>query len=148
MKKVDRTNWESGPWDEETDKDQFFYKDYPCLIIRNHGGALCGYVGVSPNHPYHELGYGDLDNIDVHGGLTYAGKEVGQDNWEATSFGEKVRTTLGGKGYWFGFDCAHGFDVVPRYVSEGYPSYDDQVYKDMVYVRKQIRKLVNQFREV
>lgn len=50
---TDRSKWGSGPWDQEPDKVQ--WKDeqtgLPCLMVRNHGGAWCGYVGVSEGHP-------------------------------------------------------------------------------------------------
>jgi len=48
--------------------------DFPCAIWENSLGALCGYVGIPSGHPW----YGDskLDQVDVHGGITYTQHEV------------------------------------------------------------------------
>lgn len=58
---VDKSAWGDGPWQSEPDKIQWqdAATGYPCLIVRNGEvtGALCGYVGVSPNHPAHGLHY-------------------------------------------------------------------------------------------
>lgn len=45
----------------------------PALIVRNHGGALCGYVGVAPGHPLYRHNYHepheclslDLEKVEV-----------------------------------------------------------------------------------
>lgn len=46
--------WGNGAWVDEPDKAQ--WRDeatgLPCLLVRNQLGALCGYVGVYPDHPY------------------------------------------------------------------------------------------------
>jgi len=69
----DKSAWGGGPWDDEPDKVQWIDKetDLDCLIVRNRGGALCGYVGVPPSHPWFEKGYDDVD-VSVHGGLTFS----------------------------------------------------------------------------
>lgn len=59
-----------------------------------------GYVCVPPRHPFYGLDYSDYDklpDIEVHGGLTYAG-------------GDPVQRKAGDvliEGHWFGYDCAH-----------------------------------------
>ena len=71
----DKSDWGTGSWQEEPDKKQ--WRDeatgLPCLIVRNHSGALCGYVGVPPEHRLYQSSY-DADGVDVevHGGLTFA----------------------------------------------------------------------------
>jgi hypothetical protein len=72
---VDKSTWGHGPWTTEPDKVQWLdpVSDLPCLMVRNHVGAWCGYVGMSHNHPYYERDYDDCD-LDVHGGLTFASK--------------------------------------------------------------------------
>lgn len=47
--------WGDGAWVDEPDKAQWQDETtgLPCLLVRNPGGALCGYVGVYPTHPYH-----------------------------------------------------------------------------------------------
>lgn len=71
----DRSGWDSGPWDGEPDKVQFVDEatKLPCLAVRNHYGAWCGYVGVPPSHKDFGKGYSDV-SYDVHGGLTFADK--------------------------------------------------------------------------
>jgi hypothetical protein len=76
------------------------------MINRGPSGALCGYVGVPPTHPYHGMGYDDID-IDVHGGLTYHGPCRG----EICHVPEEGREH---DIWWFGFDCAHFNDVTPK----------------------------------
>ena len=72
---VDKATWGPGPWQDEPDKEQWADEatGYPCLIVRNRLGALCGYVGVPEGHPWHGKDYDDIEPCpDVHGGLTYA----------------------------------------------------------------------------
>jgi hypothetical protein len=88
----DKSAWGPGPWQNEPDKMQYRDKGtgYPCLIVRNNSGALCGYVGVPKGHPAYEKSYDvswydengkerqmtpfeqAMSNIAVHGGLTFA----------------------------------------------------------------------------
>src|SRR5579884_1161092 len=87
---IDKSTWGPGPWQDEPDKEQWTDEatGYACLIKRNPVGALCGYVGVPEGHPWHGSGYSPgysaenedelsaalklLDEVEVHGGLTYA----------------------------------------------------------------------------
>lgn len=83
-----KTGWPRGEWDQEPDKKQWTdaATGLPCLIVRNFGGALCGYVGVPPGHPDHGTDYGGLDaDVDVHGGLTFADAcaDLSRDAWQA-----------------------------------------------------------------
>lgn len=73
--RVDKSAWpRRGPWDREPDKIQ--WKDevtsLPCLIVRNSSGALCGYVGVPNTHPLHGKDFDDVQDLKVHGGLTFS----------------------------------------------------------------------------
>lgn len=73
-KTKDKSEWGHGEWQDEPDKVQWRDKatGLPCLIVRNHSGAWCGYVGLDETHPLHGKGYNDV-SVDVHGGLTFAG---------------------------------------------------------------------------
>lgn len=132
---VNRTGWPAGPWDGEPDRKEWRYKGLPCLIVRNRFGALCGYVGVSPGHPWHEKPYQDID-ADVHGRLTYSDS--------CAEGGPICHVPLPGEPdtvWWLGFDCAHYQDVSPgfRHVSLG-----GEVYRDIAYVTGEVQGLADQ----
>lgn len=73
-------------------------------VTSNRMAYRCGYVRIPPAHPWHGVGYDDVQTLDggypdVHGGLTFAepdthcGKGGPDDAW------------------WLGFDCAHAGDA-------------------------------------
>lgn len=71
------------------------------VTVHNGGGYRCGYVKVSPGHPWHGKDYDEIpgDDASVHGGLTFA---------------EADRPCAAGgddDGWWLGFDCCHGGDA-------------------------------------
>lgn len=163
----EKASWGPGPWQDEPDKEQ--WQDEPtgfaCLIKRNPLGALCGYVGVPEGHPWHGSGYspgyateGDLspalrllDEVSVHGGLTYA--DSCQEGPE-----DKTICHVPGPGepeplWWFGFDCAHAWDVAPamaaRERARGYPpiSLGEDVYRTRAYVKAECASLARQAAE-
>jgi hypothetical protein len=157
---IDKTDWGDGPWQHESDKLQWVDEatGLDCLIVRNHFGALCGYVGVPPSHP----DYGrDCDDVDVwvHGGLTYAAS-CQEDADEATSICHVVEPGRPDNIWWFGFDCGHAFDVMPgmdaAYKRFGVPSIRETLaipgmkdsYRDVPYVRAECARLARQLNEV
>lgn len=97
---IEKSTWGAGPWMDEPDKVQWVdaATGLDCLAVRNHGGALCGYVGLPESHPWHGIGYSGCTlkppcgesycdhspNVDVHGGLTFADScyEPSRENWE------------------------------------------------------------------
>ncbi len=68
------------------------HEGFAYCVYHNGIGYRCGYVCIPVGHPWHHLGY---DNIqaDCHGGLTYADSDSETDD------------------YWIGFDCAHSGDA-------------------------------------
>ncbi len=83
---------------------EFYGHEY--RIISNGKGYLCGYVKVEKGHPWHGAHYFDfeyddhsLDDIEVHGGITFASHDV-----PCEKEGDDA-------GYWLGFDCSHGGDA-------------------------------------
>ena len=119
---LDKRQWQ----DEET--------GLPCLLVRNGSGALCGYVGVTSNHPifgmpyeacygsYDERGDGysddqrrmfhDVDNAS-HGGITFTSMCAPSDKEHGIC--HLVEDGEDDKVWWFGFDCGHSFDMAPAY---------------------------------
>jgi len=146
---VGKSRWGPGPWQKELDEDYWLdeYCDLPCKIIRHPGlGSLCGYVGVSPRHPWHGLkkrfdlwneteedpefpGGFEALGIEAHGGITYA--EIESDGL-----------------LWLGFDCAHGWDLVPvmeasrrRFDPSGSTK---GTYRDWAYAKNEVARLAEQ----
>lgn len=131
--------WGDGPWLRECDKKQWLDEatQLPCLIVRvEDTGAWCGYVGVPLTSKLAGRDYNDplLEEIKVHGGLTYANRCNGHVCHEAE---EEV--------YWFGFDCAHCDDLMPAMSSMKFPW---AVYRDQGYVERQCTKLAAQIRTI
>ena len=154
---IDKANWERGPWDNEPDKAQWTDEatGLPCLIVRNSMGALCGYVGVSSDHPWHGRDYNDCGNYDpepegyepdwypdVHGGLTYsAGCAHGEPESSICHIPEPGQPD---DVWWLGFDCAHSGDKSDMAQDpawrERWPRHGD-VYRDFGYVRAECARL-------
>lgn len=57
----DKESWGVGPWTDEPDKVSWVDEEtgLDCMIVRNYGGALCGYVGVPETHPLFGVGYSE-----------------------------------------------------------------------------------------
>lgn len=139
---VDRAGWPAGPWDNETDREE--WRDaktgLPCLAVRSSLGAWCGYVGIAPKHPHYEWDHDALDYI-VHGGLTYSAKCGGLCDLPA---GEADAL------WWLGFDCAHFGDVIPSvlvFLDSRHGSSRHGSYRTIEYVRDEVAQLAEQIAE-
>ena len=139
-KTKDRTNWLSGPWDNEPDKVQWqdIVTGLPCMIRRGFRGAWCGYVGVNKGHPAFEKGYNYV-SVDVHGGLTYS-NFCNSDADEASGICHVTDDHQ--PVWWLGFDCSHGGDLSPERLP--IPSYCDDTYRDQAYVTHETLNLAKQ----
>jgi hypothetical protein len=139
---VDKTGWGDGPWRGEPDKvlwvDEATGLD--CMVKRNPGGALCGYVGVGPDHPLHGVEY-ERPDVSVHGGLTYSDACWGD---EATGICHTPEPGRHHDVWWFGFDCAHAFDLTPGYTARGLEPIPGETYRDLAYVRREVESLARQ----
>jgi hypothetical protein len=149
------------PWEGEPDKVQWIdpTTGYDCLILRNPLGALCGYVGVPPTHPFHGVDYGscpeDCDEkwcshrpdarVQVHGGITF------NDFCDPAEEGERIcHVPAEGrpdKVWWFGFDCAHAFDLAPGMIRFRIEEAMD-TYRDITYAVGEIDGLALQLKEI
>lgn len=146
-----RPFWPPGPWDTETDeKREWRHAGFPCLMVRNNFGAWCGYVGVPPTHPCHGQGH-DTPNVDVHGGLTFAGPcDTGGKICHVPAPGEPDDV------WWLGFDTNHAGDCAPGMMAMSgflrtlHPDMRDPpvgywgVYRDMDYVHGEVEHLAEQ----
>lgn len=136
-----------GPWADEPDKAQWVdaATGYDCLIVRNRGGALCGYVGLPPGHWLHGVDYDDIAGIEVHGGLTFSSRcqEGAEDGPGICRVPEDGRPA---DVWWLGFDCAHYNDLCPAYLTVDVPGLftEDAVYRDFAYVQAEIADLAGQ----
>lgn len=101
------------------------WREWPSFI--SHGEAN-GYVAVPPGNRYHGKHYDDIEDIDVHGGLTYSepayfadeldaepyDKEeyVGKMNpiFDNAEFIDGCLEDIGDDWWVFGFDTFHFFD--------------------------------------
>lgn len=146
----DKSAWGYGDWQAEPDKKQWQDEStgYPCLIVRNHGGALCGYVGVPEGHPLHGKDYDDV-NVDVHGGLTFA-NSCAEDGDESLDICHK--TAGQDRVWWLGFDCAHYLDVIPgwatRSVERSWENDPEMSYKNFAYVTNEVESLARQLKSL
>ncbi|MFW6056647.1 MAG: hypothetical protein ACOC9B_05000 [Chloroflexota bacterium] len=107
-----------GPWDGEPDKAQWVDEatGLDCLIVRNHSGALCGYVGVPKGHPLYGMDYDEvhaaIPSLGVHGGLTFA-STCDEDAPEGYGICHIPLPGRPADVWWLGFDTAHAFDYIP-----------------------------------
>jgi hypothetical protein len=144
----DKSEWGAGPWMDEPDKMHWIDEatDMDCLIVRNGGGALCGYVGVTEGHPMFGKHYDEAE-VTVHGGLTfsdYCAEDGKICHVPAPGRPERV--------YWFGFDCSHSGDYSPAY-AQRLKQYGDiyghtDQYRNVAYVQAQCAKLARQLKAV
>lgn len=104
-----------------------------CAVVQaRERGHRCGYVRVPPTHPMYGMDY-DAPNVEVHGGLTFATEEdcIEED----------------GKGWWFGFDCAHCGDASYEPgspMAERYGNFPDEVFRSQAYVERETEYLARQ----
>lgn len=165
---VPRESWGPGPWQDEPDLVEWRHESgLPCLVVRGPTGAWCGYVGVPGSHPWFGHEYGQHEGLDgAHGGLTFSGP-CGGHICHVARPGEPEHV------WWFGFDCAHAFDLAPglnvyrrrareqfspegiallglsenvaKLAAEVYPDSDPwEAYRDLAYVRGCVDELAHQ----
>ena len=129
--------------EEEGNFKIIFHYGFPCLVLRpyflrliskslrDRPFYLCGYVGVPKGHPLYKKNYKDnkFPDLNVHGGVTFTG----------------FLSPVSGKEFWFiGFDCAHAFDIISKFDIQ----LKSNIYRDMDYVSKEIKKLAKQINRI
>lgn len=133
-----RLQWGRGPWQDEPDLVIWQSSGLKCAIARNDMGCLCGYVRVPDGHVCHGLDYNHAHDIvaslECHGGLTYS------RSYHPCGDGEDG-------GWWLGFDCGHGGDGIPYFITNGFARGllgDRNCYRDIGYVRSEVEALARQ----
>ena len=102
---VDRTDWPSGPWDNEPDVYTWTtHAGYTGLAKRSTEGFWFGHVVVNASsaHAGRPVSGDDYFDCDAHGGLTYAGCAG------TAAYGDVSATD-----WMIGFDCGHLGDTWP-----------------------------------
>lgn len=136
-------------WRDEPDSVSFQRGPYHLLIHRTDLLHLCGYVGVRKDHVCYGSGWNHalLDELQVHGGITYSRQGGGLPNSNDQL-------------WYFGFDCAHFGDYVPGIHhhlnlargAEGLPPLDLDIlsghYRDINYVAAEVKSLYEQLKAI
>ena len=117
------------------------HEGYLCVVkMYEEGGHRCGYVGIPKEHPLYKKDYDDVDDFNVHGGLTYSNSDLlevpSKDTW------------------WFGYDCGHYGDkpdlsVMPkryRKIREKYAD-PDGIIRSLAYCITECENLAKQLKE-
>lgn len=157
------------PWLSEPNREQFPHNGYACVILRGPVGALCGYVGVLPEHPLYGKDYHHRIFVLPSWGKQPIGKRgvipliLNAGNKDGTVSIDCYFNVHGGITYaanrapdedwsarwWFGFDCSHCDDLCPDLMRPDFLSImayprEGQVYRDIEYVRQECRSLADQ----
>jgi hypothetical protein len=125
-----------GPWANEFHELQWVDLNtrYQCFIKRNFSGVLCGYVRIPFEHPCHGMYWENLpDDVLVHGGITYSARHFLPDSDD---------------GWVFGFDCGHGFDVMPCMPIHVQIHDTVSEYRNMEYVKAETESLAKQLKNL
>ena len=101
------------------------YKAFVLFVSDSHH---CGYVAVDNTHPWYKDDYDEHYDINIHGGLTFAGNidDIAP---------ESSNTWL------FGFDAAHLGDKTK------YSDYPGDTFKDVTYMENECNNLSLQLKE-
>jgi hypothetical protein len=145
----DKSEWKDGVWKDEPDKMSWTDEKtgLPCLIVRNNGGALCGYVGVEESHKLFGKDYNDEEtwNLRAHGGITFT-DSCSHSPDPARGICHIPEEGKSDNVWWFGFDCAHLHDLSPAYNHmHGWTM--DETYRNVDYVVCEVENLALQLSE-
>jgi hypothetical protein len=111
---------------------RFRHSGFECMTRKTDMGIPCGYVGIPESHPYHGRHYNTIEDIEVHGGLTFSGY------WQGI---ERIL-------WWLGFDCGHAWDIDNLPYTVPTPPYVFKSNKSQEYVEAETRSLAEQLAKV
>lgn len=144
---IDKSGFPRGPWDDEPDRAEWRERGFVCLALRQGIlGHWCGYVGVPPGHPWHG---NSPEEVEVHGGVTYANGCMDDPRPMRERVCHHPREGEPDALWWVGFDFNHFEDLAPGMARD----MDDLAgvewtYKDLAYVREQTNRVARQAVEV
>lgn len=146
---IDKRGWPRGEWDNEPDKWQYMDDEtgFPCLIVRNDFGALCGYVGVSQSHPFFKKDRTKLSDKGLHShkGISFTDHCQVYPDAEMTGICHKVEPGENDNVWWIGFDCAHlGTDIIPMMMHSFEWIMHKPEYRNIAYVKDTVSLLAKQ----
>ena len=117
----------------KTEKEWTTESGLNAVVVMN-DGSRCGYVGVKKGNPLFGIKYQDLDDIDVHGGLTFSGVwKRDPDAWL------------------FGYDCNHDCDRKDpnsEFCREGFSYGGYGEFRSLEYCVLECEKLAKQLSEI
>ena len=167
---IPKKDWPPGPWHDEPDELKWVDPEtgYSCLLLRGPSGSWCGFVGIPEGHPLYGVAYSEPAKLpfllvlnllringhaflyreeavkgtatpenflSCHGGITYTSDSRGDDN--------------DGR-WWFGFDCAHAFDLMPYHEASFSKKPElrstEDVYRDLEYAKTECACLAEQLK--
>lgn len=166
-----------GPWSAEADKVSWIDPEtgLPCIMRRGRDGALCGYVGVGPDHPLAGVGEEALPHdppMVVHGGVDYSSPcEERQPDEVSVCHVRLPRAVSGRSGppvhppfdartmvaladlpdelWWFGFSCNQPYDLIPGDRGVAPLGLENgRIYRDERYVVRETSNLAAQLHAI
>lgn len=137
-----KESWGKGAWEKEHDCVTWTdpTTQLPCIVYRTEMGTLNGYVGIALGNVLHGVTDDSavFGKVNVHGGLTFSGQ-----------FTKEHIPVEDESIWWFGFDCAHAYDVIPAlYTMRPSLRNISAVYRDADFVSEQVRSLASQIAKI
>lgn len=115
----------------EGDRREFLFWGRRCVILRvKPSGQLCGYAEI-PKELLNKSDRWFVDQIEVHGGVTFVGNRFGSE---------------GDQNKFIGFDCAHWDDICPGFADYDMPVIWEGTYKSMDFCEIECKAMASQLR--
>ena len=143
---MDKSAWADGEWQQEPDRIEWVFLGFPCLIVRQEPGWLCGYVGIPPTHPYYgkDMLDHELRKIYIDKSITFSEDSHQSDDPRAVNHQLLPKTD---DYWWIGFDCSHHDDVFPAII-KFYNFSSEASYKNIEYMKTQVEFLARQLNQL
>lgn len=137
---LNKSDFPPGPWMQEPDVCYWYHSDLNCLALRDMSlGNWKSFVGVNESHLLYSKNLDEILRypvmmdayIDVHGGITSAGKLPNKYKEEASFL------------WWFGIDTSHGSDTIPLLKRDDTLPFTETSYKSFSFIRRETNKLAS-----